>query len=226
MDRILTLNNALAAATAVSYYKSLTPPNIPVARNELMVKNWFERTIQARATLDKVIVCTMSAMEIATTLHLFGDHGSCLASLTPSTTPSTTAIVGASVSVFAALLRLWCFGELGNLFDFEFRIKADHRLISSGPYSYVRHPSYTGLFASYIGATIFIYSPGHWLRECGSSDIVGLMVTCVWFFDLVICFYGVGKRLRSEDEGLRRRFGKEWEEFARRVPHRLIPGIY
>ncbi len=54
MDRVLTLDNALAIATAVSYYKSLTPPNVPVARNELMVKNWFERTIQTRATLDKV----------------------------------------------------------------------------------------------------------------------------------------------------------------------------
>lgn len=54
MDHILTLNNALAITTAVSHYKSLTPPNVPVARNELMVKNWFESTIQARATLDKV----------------------------------------------------------------------------------------------------------------------------------------------------------------------------
>ncbi|KAF4584946.1 hypothetical protein EYR40_001772 [Pleurotus pulmonarius] len=226
MDRVLTLDNALAIATAVSYYKSLTPPNVPVARNELMVKNWFERTIQTRATLDKVVVCTMSFMEVATALRLFGDHGSCLASLAPPTTLPSMAIVGASVSVFAALLRLWCFGELGNLFDFEFRIKADHRLISSGPYSYVRHPSYTGLFASYIGATIFIYSPGHWLRECGLSSVVGMMVTCMWCFDLAICFYGVGKRLRAEDEGLRRKFGKEWEEFAQRVPDRLIPGIY
>ncbi|KAF7419269.1 hypothetical protein PC9H_001856 [Pleurotus ostreatus] len=115
MDRILTLNNALGIATAVSYYKSVTPSNAPVARNELMVKSWFERTIQARATLEKVVVCAMSVMEIATTLHLFGDHGSCLASLTPPTGHLQRLIVVASVSVFAALLRLWCFGDFGNL---------------------------------------------------------------------------------------------------------------
>ncbi|KAF4607276.1 hypothetical protein EYR38_001337 [Pleurotus pulmonarius] len=96
MDRVLTLDNALAIATAVSYYKSLTPPNVPVARNELMVKNWFERTIQTRATLDKVVVCTMSFMEVAIALRLFGDHGSCLASLAPPTTFPSMAIVGAS----------------------------------------------------------------------------------------------------------------------------------
>ncbi|KAF9492338.1 hypothetical protein BDN71DRAFT_1473927 [Pleurotus eryngii] len=226
MDRILNLNNALAIATAAFFYKSLTPPNTPLASNEWMVKNWFERTIQIRTTISKGIVCTVSLMVIATSFRLFRKVDSCSASLAPPATPPTMAVIGASITVLAGLLRLWCFAELGRLFDFHFNIKPDHQLVTSGPYSFVRHPSYTGIFASFVGATVYMYSPGQWLRECGSSGSVGMAVGVMWGLNLVVCFYGLGTRMGAEDEGLRRRFGKEWVEFAQMVPCRLIPGIY
>ncbi|KAJ8693286.1 hypothetical protein PTI98_010522 [Pleurotus ostreatus] len=226
MDRVLNLNNALAIATAAFFYKSLTQPNTPLPRKEWIDSNWFERTIQIRTIISKGIVCTMSLMVIATSFRLFGDHGSCAATIVLPTTPPTMAVLGASVTVLAGLLRWWCFSELGRLFDFQFNIKPDHQLVTSGPYSFVRHPSYTGIFASFIGATIYMYSPGHWLRACGSSSTVGMAVSVLWGLNFAICFYGLGTRMGAEDEGLRRRFGKEWDEFAQRVPFRLIPGIY
>ncbi|KAF4571752.1 hypothetical protein EYR40_008275 [Pleurotus pulmonarius] len=226
MDRALNLTNALAIATAFFFYKSLTPPNAPLASKEWMARNWFERTIQIRTMMSKGIVCTMSLMVLATSLHLFGDRSSCAASLALATTPPPMALIGASITVLAGLLRLWCFAELGRLFDFQFNIKSDHHLVTSGPYTFVRHPSYTGIFASFIGATVYMYSPGHWLRECGSSSSVGVAVSLVWALNFAICFYGLGTRMSAEDEGLRRKFGKEWDDFARRVPCRLIPGIY
>ena len=36
--------------------------------------------------------------------------------------------------------------QLGRFFVFEASIQKDHELIVSGPYSVVRHPSYTGFF--------------------------------------------------------------------------------
>ncbi|KDQ24196.1 hypothetical protein PLEOSDRAFT_170681 [Pleurotus ostreatus PC15] len=220
-----TQTNALAILTAVFYYKSLTLPNAPIPNVELMNKSWFERSIWFRTTSSKGVVCAMSFLDVASALRLSRDPNSCAASLGLSTTP-VTAIIGAATTIVAGLLRVWCFAELGTLFDFAFNIKADHRLVTTGPYAYVRHPSYTGCFAAYIGATIFMYAPGQWLSECGSGSVVGLAVSCVWFWNLVVCFYGLGRRMGAEDEGLRRRFGTEWDEFAQRVPCRLIPGIY
>ena len=33
-------------------------------------------------------------------------------------------------------------------------------------------------------------------------------------------------RCRTEDEELRKKFGAEWEAYARKTPYRLIPYIY
>ncbi|CAD6904965.1 unnamed protein product, partial [Tilletia caries] len=43
-------------------------------------------------------------------------------------------------------LRYWCYRELSHFFTFTLAILDDHRIVSSGPYAVVRHPSYTGLF--------------------------------------------------------------------------------
>ncbi|KAM5531771.1 hypothetical protein V8D89_014541 [Ganoderma adspersum] len=45
-------------------------------------------------------------------------------------------------------------------FTFEVIIKDDHKLITSGPYSYVRHPSYTGILCLTTGAYLMHFGAG------------------------------------------------------------------
>ncbi|CAJ0838843.1 2314_t:CDS:2 [Entrophospora sp. SA101] len=44
-------------------------------------------------------------------------------------------------TVFGALLRLWCYRSLDEFFTFDIKVQKDHKLITTGPYSLLIHPS-------------------------------------------------------------------------------------
>ncbi|KAI8973149.1 hypothetical protein BD414DRAFT_499306 [Trametes punicea] len=79
--------------------------------------------------------------------------------------PHPILLVGTFLAVCGAALRLACFRALGALFTFELTISPTHRLVTDGPYAYVRHPSYAGVYAVLLGASAVMLAPGAWLRE-------------------------------------------------------------
>jgi protein-S-isoprenylcysteine O-methyltransferase Ste14/membrane protease YdiL (CAAX protease family) len=79
---------------------------------------------------------------------------------------------------------------------------ADHRLVTSGPYAWMRHPMYSGLALTALG---------------------GLLLYRTWaFVFLLICFLAVLLRARPEERVLVETFGEEWQAYCRRVP-RFVP---
>ena len=40
------------------------------------------------------------------------------------------------------------------------------------------------------------------------------------------CFVNIPRRMPVEDEILKKEFGREWDEWARAVQYRLVPGVY
>ena len=44
-------------------------------------------------------------------------------------------------AIGGASLRLWCFKVLNKYFTFNLTVKKNHELITTGPYSYLVHPS-------------------------------------------------------------------------------------
>lgn len=120
-----------------------------------------------------------------------------------------------------------CYRTLGKLFTFELSIMKDHTLITTGPYAYVRHPSYTGLIVTIVGGYLSHISEGSWVRESGLLETtVGLGILVVFITIGLAVILSLLLRIPSEDMILRRRFGVEWEEWARRVPYKIVPGIY
>jgi len=69
--------------------------------------------------------------------------------------------------------------HLGQFFRFEASIQQDHKLIVSGPYAVVRHPSYTGLMMVFIGWFPWQLGKGCWpnplpsLLPCAGKDVEG-----------------------------------------------------
>jgi protein-S-isoprenylcysteine O-methyltransferase Ste14 len=85
----------------------------------------------------------------------------------------------------------------------EWRIKAvvteDHRLVTTGPYSVIRHPVFAALLALLL-STVALLTPG----------VAALAA-------IAACVYGTEIRIRAEDGLLERRFGDPYREYRSRV---------
>jgi protein-S-isoprenylcysteine O-methyltransferase Ste14 len=119
---------------------------------------------------------------------------------------------GLALGVFAvgiAAVSAWVMiaaeRALGRQFAYQARLVEGHRLITAGPYRFVRHPIYTGLYGLTL-TTALVHS--HWIA-----------------IPLFTVLYAVGTaiRVRSEERLLRAEFGAEFESYAARVPA-VIPG--
>jgi protein-S-isoprenylcysteine O-methyltransferase Ste14 len=124
----------------------------------------------------------------------------------------------------SAFVRLSCYHTLGNFFTFRIALRKGHQLITTGPYAYVRHPSYTAIVILLFSATHAFFSPGSWAYE-----ILGLR----WKSEALIMIICAGPsvfvsldRSIKEDEMLKNQFGAEWDEWAKRVPYRLVPYVW
>ncbi|KAJ8482315.1 hypothetical protein ONZ51_g5434 [Trametes cubensis] len=115
-------------------------------------------------------------------------------SLYPHLTPTALVMIqphlfllfGAALALWGAALRVACFRALGPLFTFELTISPTHRLVTDGPYAWVRHPSYAGVYAVLLGASAVMVAPGAWLREawlapslCAASSWAGSIIPAV-----------------------------------------------
>ncbi|MCC5889836.1 MAG: isoprenylcysteine carboxylmethyltransferase family protein [Alkalibacterium sp.] len=54
------------------------------------------------------------------------------------------------------VVRFWALIMLGNNFSRNVEVSKEQELISHGPYKYVRHPSYTGLFLLATAVPLFV----------------------------------------------------------------------
>ena len=137
------------------------------------------------------------------------------------------SVVGVGLVVVGAWIRKKCYQAMGPLFTGQLAILRDHKLITTGPYSVVRHPSYAALLAVYPGIACWFFSRGSWLRESGVLETTTGSLFVYSFGVLLFSnvLFGIS-RMGREDSELRKAFGAEWDLWARRVPYRLIPGVY
>ena len=73
----------------------------------------------------------------------------------------------------------------------------DHRLITSGPYGYIRHPSYTGYFLMFVG--LFLT----WFNLIAAIPLLGIP--------------GYVSIAKKEESMLELRFGSAYTEYQRRT---------
>ena len=109
--------------------------------------------------------------------------------------------VGATI--FGALgIALAGFGvrHLGNQWRIDAGLNADHQMITTGPYSIVRHPIYASMLAMFLMSALQIGRLPFWP--------VGLLIFVV----------GVEIRIQAEDALLLSRFGTTFTAWKVRVP--------
>jgi protein-S-isoprenylcysteine O-methyltransferase Ste14 len=141
---------------------------------------------------------------------------------------SNLSALGGVMIIVGTLIRLTTYRYLGRFFRYEASIQKDHQLIVTGPYSIVRHPSYTGFLISHPGWFLWQLSPGSWVRESGLWDTVAGKIVVLTYAEAIIfgTVYTVLRRMKAEDDALRKVFGERWEQWAKEVPYFVIPGVY
>ena len=69
-------------------------------------------------------------------------------------------VAGVVLLILGSLLRRWCFRTLGQYFTGDVKARADQPVIRTGPYRFVRHPSYTAGIMMFTGIGLAL---GSWL---------------------------------------------------------------
>jgi protein-S-isoprenylcysteine O-methyltransferase Ste14 len=112
------------------------------------------------------------------------------------------------VALFIAGVGLYFLSRftLGRFFSEAIRIKSEHKLITSGPYRFIRHPIYLGEILYFLSIPVIF------------GSVYGLIVMLVLVPMLI-------HRIGVEERALISKFGQEYIEYTRKTK-KLIPCIY
>lgn len=138
-------------------------------------------------------------------------------------------LVGGSSLIYAsAYLRVLCFHTLGRYFTFELSLRKEHKLITEGPYSIVRHPSYLAATLGLVGMVAAqLFSPGTWWMEAHMwSTWQGKVFGAFWVMFSGFVAGSLLSRVPIEDLVLRTEFKSQWVSWAERTPYAVIPFIW
>jgi len=114
--------------------------------------------------------------------------------------------LGIVTALVPILFLVWTHQHLDKQWSIVLEIQEDHKLITTGPYRYSRHPMYLG---------IFIYTFGLMMI---SLDV---LVTFFFGFSIWVNY----RRIPREEEMLIKEFGDEYIEYMKRSG-RLLPKLF
>lgn len=108
-------------------------------------------------------------------------------------------ITGIVLLIGGTAFRLYAIHTLGKYFTSVVQIKAEHKIITAGPYRFLRHPSYTGAFITMLGCAVFLQS------------IAGILI-----FGIAM-LYVYNLRIETEEKTLLQNFKEEYAQYSSRT---------
>jgi len=116
---------------------------------------------------------------------------------------TTLFIIGLVLMLAGMALRWYSVRLLGISFTCEVSTRPGQQVIQSGPYRWIRHPSYTG----------------------GLLTVLGVLICCcnlLSYAALIVALVGYAYRIRIEERALANDLGPAYADYMRRTK-RLIP---
>lgn len=84
--------------------------------------------------------------------------------------PLDAVSLGAFAVMLAGLaLRTWAVLLLGRFFTWNVAVQPGQNLVRSGPYRFVRHPSYTGALLTFLFGCVLLHS---WIAACVAAVVL------------------------------------------------------
>lgn len=116
-------------------------------------------------------------------------------------------LISSSTIWIGLIIRMWAVVTLGTLFRTVIHIESDHRIIQTGPYRMIRHPSYLGSLICIAGICLIFESLAVLIIMTGVS-LLGFM-----------------NRITIEEAELSKHLGTEYIQYQEKT-WRLIPFVY
>ncbi|KAL4996482.1 hypothetical protein BDV10DRAFT_195915 [Aspergillus recurvatus] len=136
-----------------------------------------------------------------------------------STIPLATLLGG-------GIMRLLAFHQLQT--NFTFAIAKPTRLVKSGLYAYMQHPSYTGGIALVIGFCGLVMRTGGVLTCWSTNPVLDLVGKALIYgnnvYYTLMTIWIIPRRILQEEELLRKAFGEEWVKYHRSTA-RFLPRV-
>ena len=120
--------------------------------------------------------------------------------------PDWVRWIGVALGVVCAVLVYWLFDSIGSGITATSATRAEHKLVTHGPYRWVRHPLYS------VGSALFIA-----FGMIGDSWWIGLLG--------VLAFIGMAARTPREEANLIDKFGDEYRQYMKRTG-RFFPRLF
>ena len=120
--------------------------------------------------------------------------------------PEWIAYVGLGAAMGGVILLEFVHQALGEHFSPHLELRNDHKIVTTGPYRYVRHPMYSSGLLFLVGLGLF------------SHNIVVLLFPTGSFLILLLL------RIRDEEKMLHERFGDEWHRYTQ-ITGAIIPRL-
>jgi protein-S-isoprenylcysteine O-methyltransferase len=114
---------------------------------------------------------------------------------------------GLALFIGGLALRWYAIVHLGRFFTVNIAVAADQRVVSDGPYRFLRHPSYTGALIAFLGLGLCL---GNF-----ASIAVSIVPTAAAFL----------YRIHVEEAALQSALGSAYADYMQRTK-RLIPFVY
>ncbi len=119
--------------------------------------------------------------------------------------PALVRWTGVGVGAASFLLKGWSFLHLDRNLTDSVTTREKHRLVTSGPYGWMRHPFYTSFGMDVVAASLVM---ANWFVLLWGAAVFGVLVV----------------RTQREEELLEKRFGEAYRRYQQRVgrfvPHR------
>lgn len=121
--------------------------------------------------------------------------------------PEIFYLIGFILFVLGLIIRWVAIIHLGRFFTVNVVIAEDHQLITTGPYRYVRHPSYTGTLLIFLGFGLCV---------------LNIFSLAAVFLPIIAAFLW---RMHVEEDALSATFGEQYRTYVNQT-QRLIPYFY
>ncbi len=111
---------------------------------------------------------------------------------------------GIGLMLAGVAFRWWAIKALGKSFTFDVAVQSGQKVVDSGPYRYIRHPSYTGALLTQAGIGLAL---GNW------AGLLALMVC------MAIAY---AYRITVEERALLAALGEPYRQYMQRT-RRIVP---